>query len=102
MRRTASGHGFLLCLLINMMFRFEWAAAALVLLAIHYWLAFPPLFIVWIVLAIWILYALFITIVLSLANHAGNTVEPPKPNKNPYSKTNRDYPIQECDPDDDV
>lgn len=91
MRRTARGHGFLLCLLINMMFRFEWAAAALVLVGVHFWLGWP-LFLAWIPLVIWVLYALAITVVLSLANRAGNITEPPRPNRNPYSKTNRDYP----------
>ena len=100
MRRTASGHGFLLCLLINMMFRFEWAIIAIVMLAIHFWLGWP-LFLVWIPLIIWVIYALFVTSVLSLANRAGNAVDPPKPNKNPYSKTNRDIKIREDTADDD-
>ena len=94
MRRTASGHGFLLCMLLNMLFRFEWAAAALVFLGIHFWLGWPLLF-VWVLLGIWVLYAFFITLVLSLANRAGNITEPPKQNKNPYSKSNHDYPVKE-------
>lgn len=91
MRRTAKGHGFLLCLLLNMMFRFEWAIAALVLLALHFWLGWP-LFLAWAALGIWLIYALFVTLILSLANRAGNepTVQPA--NKNPYSRTNSDYP----------
>ena len=101
MRRTARGHGFLLCLLINLMFRFEWAAAALVFLGIHFWLGWP-LIPVWITLSIWFLYALLITLVFSMANRAGNVVDPPKPNKNPYSKTNRDYPMQEDMVNDDI
>ena len=101
MRRTARDHGFLLCLLLNMAFRFEWAIAAIIMLAIHFWLGWPLLF-VWILLGIWVLYALFVTLVLSLANHAGNTVDPPKPNKNPYSKSNHDISIKEELPNDDV
>ena len=101
MRKSASGHGFLLCLLINMMFRFEWAIIALVLLGVHFWIGFP-LFFVWIALGIWVLYALFVTVVLSLGNRAGNIVDPPKPNKNPYSKSNRDIPIREEPPHDNI
>ena len=90
MRRTARNHGFLLCVLINMLFRFEWAAAAIVLLVIHFRLGWP-LFLVWIPLAVWILYALFITLIISMANRAGSEPTPSRPNKNPYSKTNADF-----------
>ncbi len=91
MRRTARNHGFLLCLLLNMAFRFEWAIAAIVLLAIHFWLGWP-LFLVWIALGIWLVYALFVTLVLSAANQIGNEPTQQRPNKNPYSKSNTDYP----------
>ena len=90
MRKTARNHGFLLCLLINMMFRFEWAIAAIVFLGLHVWLGWP-LFPVWISLGIWIIYALFVTLVISAANRVGNEPTPERPNKNPYSKTNADY-----------
>ena len=101
MRRTARGHGFLLCLLLNMMFRFEWALAALAFLLVHFWLGWP-LFLVWGMLGIWVLYALFITLVLSLANHAGNLEETPRPNRNPYSASNRDIPYVQEDENDDI
>ena len=91
MRRTARNHGFLLCLLLNMAFRFEWAIAAIVLLAIHFWLGWP-LFLVWIALGIWFVYALFVTAVLSAANRFGNEPTPERQNRNPYSKSNADYP----------
>ena len=91
MRRTAHNHGFILCLLLNMMFRFEWAIAAIVLLGIHFWLGWP-LYLAWIALGIWLVYSLFVTLVLSAANSAGNAPVPQKPNKNPYSKSNADFP----------
>lgn len=91
MRKTARNHGFLLCLVLNMMFRFEWAIAAIVLLVIHFWLGWP-LFLVWIALGIWLLYALFVTLVLSAANRIGNEPPAERPNKNPYSKSNADFP----------
>lgn len=93
MRRTAHGHGFFLCLLINMLFRFEWAMAAIAFVGVHFWLGWP-LFLALIPLVIWVLYALAVTLVLSLANRAGNMQDPPRPNKNPYSKTTRDYPYE--------
>ena len=92
MRRTAKNHGFLLCMLMNMLFRFEWAMAAIALAVVHFWLGWP-LFLVWIPLAIWVLYALFVTLVLSAANRCGNAPQPHRPNKNPYSKSNADYPV---------
>lgn len=96
MRRSARGHGFILCLLLNMAFRFEWAIAAIILLVVHYWLGWP-LFLVWVPLAIWFLYALCITAVLSLANRAGNAPTEERPNRNPYSKTNTDFPYNTDD-----
>lgn len=90
MRRSASNHGFLLCLLINMLFRFEWALAAIVFMAIHFWLGWP-LFPAWTALGIWIMHGLLVTLVISMANRAGNESEPVRPNKNPYSKTNADF-----------
>lgn len=91
MRRTAHSHGFFLCLLLNMLFRFEWAVAAIILLVLHFLLGWP-LFLTFIPLGIWFMYALTVTLVLSTANRIGN--EPPiqRPNKNPYSKTNADFP----------
>ena len=91
MRRTARNHGFVICLLINMMFRFEWAIAAIVLLVLHFLLNWP-LFLVFVALGIWFLYALFVTAVLSAANRIGNEPTPERPNRNPYSKSNADYP----------
>ena len=91
MRRTARNHGFLVCLLINMMFRFEWAIAAIVLLVLHYLLGWP-LFLTFVALGIWLVYALFVTAVLSAANRIGNEPTPERPNKNPYSASNADYP----------
>ena len=63
---------------------------AIVFLVVHFWLGWP-LFPVWICLGIWVIYALFVTAVISMANHAGNEPAPERPNKNPYSKTNADY-----------
>lgn len=91
MRRTAHDHGFLLCLLLNMMFRFEWAILAIILLVLHFLFRWP-LFLVFVALGIWIVYALFVTAVLSAANRVGNESSPERPNKNPYSKSNSDYP----------
>lgn len=91
MRRTARDHGFILCLLLNMVFRFEWAIVAVVLLVTHFLFGWP-LFLTFVALGIWVVYALFVTLVLSAANRAGNAPTPDRPNRNPYSKSNADYP----------
>lgn len=91
MRRTARNHGFVLCLLLNMVFRFEWAIAAIVLFALHFWLGWP-LFPGFIALGIWFVYSLAVTLVLSAANRIGNEQPTERPNRNPYSKSNADYP----------
>ena len=90
MRRTARDHGFILCLLLNMAFRFEWCVAAIVYYCLRLWLHFP-LFPTFVLLGIWVLYSLFVTAVLSMANRSGNAPVPPAQNKNPYSKKTQDF-----------
>lgn len=90
MHKTAKGHGFLLCLILNMLFRFEFAIIGIVLLALHFWLGLP-MFLAWIAFGVWFVYALLITVILSLANHAGNLPPDERPNKNPYSASNKDF-----------
>ena len=93
-RRTAlPDSGFVLSLLLNMVFRFEWVAAALILLILHFVLGWP-LFPVWICLAAWILHSLLVTILLIAVTRHGNEETPPRPNQNPYSKKNSDFPIK--------
>lgn len=89
MRRTARNHGFLLCLLLNMVLRFEWCAAAIVCWCLHLWLRFP-LFPTFVLLGIWVLYALVVTVVFSFANRCGNEPAAQTENKNPYSKKTQD------------
>lgn len=85
--------GFILSLLLNMVFRFEWAAAALILLILHFVLGWP-LFPVWLCLAAWILHSLLVTILLIAVTRHGNEETPPLPNKNPYSKKTGDFPAK--------
>ena len=89
-RRTARDHGFLLCLGLNLLFRFEWCALALLYLGVALYFRFP-LFPCFILLGIWFLYGLAVTLLFSFANHMGNTPTPQNENKNPYSKSASDY-----------
>lgn len=87
MRRSASpDSGFIISMLINMAFRFEWAIASAALLAAHFflgWAYWLPL----VTLAIWVLQALIVTAMLSFAMSLGGTPkEHVHANKNPYSK----------------
>lgn len=88
MRKTAKDRGFLLCFIINMLFRGEWAAIAFLLLILHYAIDLP-LFLTFIALGIWVIYSLIVTLIFSFAN-SSNTPTPYRENKNPYSKTNDD------------
>ncbi|MCR5481779.1 MAG: hypothetical protein K6F52_03190 [Clostridia bacterium] len=88
MRRKASpDKGFLISMLINMAFRFEWVIAAAALAAAHFFLDWPwwlPL----VPLAIWFLQAFIVTAMLSFALRLGNSPQKSVPqNKNPYSKS---------------
>ena len=91
MRRVSPlNSGFVLALLLNMVFRFEWAAAALILLILHFVLGWP-LFPVWLCLAAWVLHSLLVTALLTAVTRSGGKEAPPLSNKNPYSKTNSDF-----------
>ena len=84
MRRVSRGHGFLISLLINMAFRAEWLVIAIVLFVLNRVLGLSIWFMV-AALAVWVIYSLVVTLLLSMANRLGNVKDEPKINKNPYS-----------------
>ena len=89
MRRTKSGGGFWLCLLINLLLNLEWSIPAWILLGLHAWLGIR---IRWFAAAmiLWILRVLAGMWLMGWASDCGSQKDPPKENKNPYSvKTNR-------------
>lgn len=85
MKKFRRQGSFLLTLLINLLLNLEWSIPAWVLLALHLWLG---LSIWWFIggLALWILRVLAGMWLMGWAAHCGNTKDPPKENKNPYSK----------------
>ena len=85
MRRTNRVGNFLLCLFINLMLNSEWSIPALILLALHFWL---DISIWWFVgaLILWILSILTGMWIMGWAVDCGSQKDPPKENKNPYSK----------------
>jgi len=87
MRRAKSGGGFWLCLLINILLNLEWSIPAWLLLALHIWL---DISIWWFIggLAFWVLSILTGMWFMRWAAECGSEKDPPKENKNPYSKTN--------------
>lgn len=84
MKRQGS---FLACLLINLLLNLEWSIPAWVLLALHLWLKIS---VWWFVggLALWILSIIAGMKLMGWAADCGRQKNPPKENKNPYSKTN--------------
>lgn len=84
MRKTKRSGNFLISLTFNILLNFEGIIPAVVLFALHFWLdismwwsvAALTLWLVWIIL--WMLF-------MGWANKCGNTPDPPKENKNPYS-----------------
>jgi len=85
MRRTKRRGSFLLCLLINLLLNLEWSIPAWVLLALHIWL---DISIWWFVGAVglWMVSILTGMWLMGWAASCGNEKDPPKENKNPYSK----------------
>jgi hypothetical protein len=72
-------------LLINLLLNWEWGVPALIALALHHWLGIS---IWWFVggLALWIFRVLFGMWFYGWAARCGSEKDPPKENKNPYSK----------------
>ena len=85
-RRAKHRGNFLLCLLINLLLNLEWSIPAWVLLGLHFWL---DISIWWFVggLVCWVLRVLAGMWLMGWVYSCSNEKDPPKPNKNPYSKT---------------
>lgn len=89
MRKVSHGHGFWLSYILNMAFRAEWLLLAVLLFAGYFVLKWKPL--MWCALcalAVWFIYPLVITLLLTFASRMGNTPTPYRENKNPYSNGN--------------
>ncbi|MDO4207061.1 MAG: rhodanese-like domain-containing protein [Lachnospiraceae bacterium] len=82
--KRAKGHGFLLSLLLNMVFRGFWLVLVAVLVILHF-AAGWPLWLIAIPLVAWFIHALLITLVLGFATSGPTTSRPEPKNVNPYS-----------------
>ena len=82
--KRAQGHGFLLSLIINMLFRAYWLVLVCVLVILHFVLGWP-LWLIVIPIVFWVLHALLITAILGWANDSAVAPKPVQENKNPYS-----------------
>ena len=85
MRRIKKSGSFLLCLVINLLLNLEWSIPAWVLLALHFWLEIS---IWWSIggFAFWLLSVLADMWIIGWATSCSSEKDPPKDNKNPYSK----------------
>ena len=83
--RRAQGHGFVLSIIINMLFRAYWLILVCALIVLHFALGWP-LWLIIIPIVFWILHAVLITVILGWANTSARTTpKPVQENKNPYS-----------------
>ena len=82
--KRAKGHGFLLSLLLNMVFRGFWLVLVAVLVILHF-AAGWPLWLIAIPLVAWFIHALLITLVLGFATSGPTTSRPEPKNVNPYA-----------------
>ena len=88
MRRWKRKGNFLLCLMFNLLLNLEWSIPAWILLALHFWL---DISIWWFMggLVLWVLRVLLGMWFIRWAADCGSEKDPPKENKNPYSKINK-------------
>ena len=85
MKRVEHNGGFWLCLLLNLLLNWRWSIPGWILLGLHLWLRIP---VWWAVggFALWLLRVLLGMWLYSWAARCGAEKDPPKENKNPYSK----------------
>lgn len=88
MRRTKRRGGFFFSLLINILLNPEGFLPAVVLIVLHFVLGWS---LWWAALAavVWIVWLTIRMLLLGWVVDCGNTPDPPKENKNPYSAKNK-------------
>ncbi len=84
MRQPKKQSGFLLSVLLTLIFNLEWTIPAWILLALHF-ICGLSLWYSAVALSLWIVGIVLKSLLLRLLNKAGNYKDPPKENKNPYS-----------------
>lgn len=91
MRRTTHSGSFALCLLLNMLLNLKGLIPAAVLLALHFVFKWSVWWAV-LVAGLWIVWLILWMLFVGFAAKCGNTPDPPKENKNPYSVGNQKDP----------
>ena len=88
--KNTSYDGFVFSFLVNLALRWYMAAAAVILLILHFAAGFPlwPFFAA---LALWLVVTFLITLVLSAVNRCESRPPTEQPNINPYSHKNDDF-----------
>ena len=84
MRQLKRQSGFVLSVLLTLLFNLEWTIPAWIFLALHF-VCGLSLWCFYISLGLWVLMIMGKSILLRLLNKAGQYKDPPKENKNPYS-----------------
>ena len=84
MRQPKRQSGFVLSVLLTLLFNLEWTIPAWICLALHFIIGLSLWYFV-IALGLWVLLIVTKSLILRLLNKAGNIKDPPKENKNPYS-----------------
>ena len=83
--KRAKGHGLILSVIINMLFRAYWLVLVCILLVLHF-VAGWPLWLIAIPIVFWFVHALLITLILGWANdNISGTPKLVQENRNPYS-----------------
>ncbi len=89
-RKQSKNRGFVLSIIVNMLFRTYWLVLVCILVLMHF-LANWPLWLIVIPLVCWFVHSLVITLVLGWANSKGSVKARPEPkNVNPYSYKKQD------------
>lgn len=86
--RKGNGHiqsagNFLFCLLITMALNLQWLAPVAISLILHFWIGFPPLWIILSMIGIWFSVLLIQLLIIRWA--ASRPTKQTGSNKNPYS-----------------
>ena len=85
MKEPKRKRGLFLSFLISLVFNLEWTVPAWIFLGLHFW---KGISIWWFVgsIILWLIFVALRVLVFGSLTRAGNYKDPPKENKNPYSK----------------
>lgn len=85
MKNRKKNSSFFFSVFLSLVFNLEWTVPAWILLGLHFWIGISLWWFVGSII-LWFFFVALRVLVFGSLTRAGNYKDPPKENKNPYSK----------------